>query len=690
MDRQLAFALPQQVFGRNVPDTFSDEDDEKFQQRIRAKLDANVYADAEVGHIFSLDNGGSRCRENVFMQERQWHNLLFCDELKVAYVGWQKAQTAWRLAQRTPKFYEGCWKTWTFDQIRNKGVEDFKKMGLWVREGGGFDQRSPAIQDGRVQILPSGMPIGVHDCMRNLVDESPNHDVFGEIDLGDDDYPYIIAAPAQQRPQLLAELQLSSPANYQRLSVEHPELFANGREVTTRRRPGVEVARIEEGFHRLSVRGELRPAEFRAGFLNSGAGDPVPDALAEEWSALFQCFDSDSTGTLTVQQFICGVAILCRGRPDQKLRLLFMVYDADRDQRLSDRDLQKFAKSLSDGRCHDSAEAAVAAALKELLDGSPAVNYEKFEQWARCNITSPLVDWIFGLEQRVSASALMDPAIDDPTPGHLWRMRPPVQRSMSSQERDELKQLLTWGDRVGIHKDSGFELCLELRVAWQSVASTSQFGIVDRAAFLRTFPSAPADLMGRFFENMDKSKREELVSVSPEELSLLSTARTLKSHLSRLYGFPETLQQLLYDGCLLKDADRLPTPADLQLVLQSALHTDAESDELFYAIHHGYTEAVRLLLAAGAFNQLATWQRNKALVEAADHDVDSNRVEIMRSLLRYAHTDDVNFGRGKVPLVQAAQHGQHEMVSPLLQAGADKDPVEISSIGYLVRLGRKG
>ena len=118
------------------------------------------------------------------MQERQWHNLLFCDELKVAYVGWQKAQTAWRLAQRTPKFHEGCWKTWTFDQIRNKGLEDFKKMGLWVREGGGFDQRSPAIQDGRVQILQSGMPIGVHDCMRNLVDESPNHDVFGEIDHG--------------------------------------------------------------------------------------------------------------------------------------------------------------------------------------------------------------------------------------------------------------------------------------------------------------------------------------------------------------------------------------------------------------------------------------------------------------------------------------------------------------------------
>ena len=34
--------------------------------------------------------------------------------------------------------------------------------------------------------------------------------------------------------------------------------------------------------------------------------------------------------------------------------------------------------------------------------------------------------------------------------------------------------------------------------------------------------------------------------------------------------------------------------------------------------------------------------RSKAFVQAADHDVDANRVEIMRLLLRYAHTGDVN------------------------------------------------
>ncbi|CAE7396407.1 unnamed protein product [Symbiodinium natans] len=236
MDPQLAFAFPQQVFGRNVADTFSDKDDEKFQQRIRAKLDANVYDQSEVGHIFSLENGGSSCRENVFMQERQWNNQIFCDELHVAYVGWHKAQTAWRVAQRTAKFQEGCWKTWTLEQIRNKGVEDFRRMGLWVREAGGFDVRSPAILEGRVRILPSGMPLGVHDCMRRVVvDESPNHDIYGGIDLGDDDSPYILAAPAQQRPQL--ELQPTSAARARRLSADRTELLANQREVSLRRRP---------------------------------------------------------------------------------------------------------------------------------------------------------------------------------------------------------------------------------------------------------------------------------------------------------------------------------------------------------------------------------------------------------------------------------------------------------------------
>ena len=69
MDRQVTFAFPPQVFGKRIADTFSDEDDEKLRQRIRSKLDGKVHGEAAVGHIFSLENGGPTCRDNVFMQD---------------------------------------------------------------------------------------------------------------------------------------------------------------------------------------------------------------------------------------------------------------------------------------------------------------------------------------------------------------------------------------------------------------------------------------------------------------------------------------------------------------------------------------------------------------------------------------------------------------------------------------------
>eukprot|EP00913_Durusdinium_trenchii_P008331 g7825.t1 len=111
--------------------------------------------------------------------------------------------------------------------------------------------------------------------------------------------------------------------------------------------------------------------------------------------------------------------------PEQKLRLLFMVYDTDKDQRLSDRDLKRFAHALSDGRGRETAEAAVNSALKELLAGHSVVNYEKFEHWARQHVDSPLVDWIFSLEQRVKA---------EDEEAASWRMRPALDRSNSVQD----------------------------------------------------------------------------------------------------------------------------------------------------------------------------------------------------------------------------------------------------------------
>eukprot|EP00931_Biecheleriopsis_adriatica_P061604 TRINITY_DN37048_c0_g1_i1.p1 TRINITY_DN37048_c0_g1~~TRINITY_DN37048_c0_g1_i1.p1 ORF type:complete len:1368 (+),score=256.41 TRINITY_DN37048_c0_g1_i1:41-4144(+) len=265
-----------------------------------------------------------------------------------------------------------------------------------------------------------------------------------------------------------------------------------------------EVDKIEEGFSRLSVGGELRRSEFRNGFLNSAAGDPVPEALAE---ALFQSFDSDASGSLSVRQFVCGVAVLRNGNPEEKLRLLFNVYDADRDQRLSDRDLVRFAHALSDGR-GETQESAVDGALKALAAAGPSVNFEKFAAWAYEHIDSPLVDWVFDLRQRLTPVTLEEPETPDSAmlqgrAGHIgaWRMKPPIERTVSTQDREDHAALMTWSREVGLEA----ELTTELRAAWQSLVALSQFGVVDKAVFTKAFPSLPAELLGRLFQALDES-----------------------------------------------------------------------------------------------------------------------------------------------------------------------------------------
>ncbi|CAE8608335.1 unnamed protein product [Polarella glacialis] len=270
-----------------------------------------------------------------------------------------------------------------------------------------------------------------------------------------------------------------------------------------------EVEKIEEGFARLAVGGQLRRAEFRNGFLNSGAGDPVPEALAE---ALFSSFDSDASGSLSVRQFVCGVAVLRDGCPEEKLRLLFNVYDADRDQRLSDRDLRHFACALDDGR-GNTRERAVDSALKALAQAGPSVGFETFSEWARLHIDSPLVDWVFDLRHRLTEGAAAaarggSPAVDAEMPINgiagdhgAWRMRP-LERTVSAQERDEFAALISWSQEVGLEPP----VTTELRAAWLAVVEGSQFGVVDLDAFLKAFPSAPRELLQRLFHALDVSK----------------------------------------------------------------------------------------------------------------------------------------------------------------------------------------
>ena len=113
---------------------------------------------------------------------------------------------------------------------------------------------------------------------------------------------------------------------------------------------------------------------------------------------------------------------------------------------------------------------------------------------------------------------------------------------------------------------------------------------------------------------------------------------SLKRHLRSQHGVPVCLQQLLQGGCCLEDHASPVGPADLQLVLLSALSSEqmpqAEREFLEYAADTGHVEVGRALLAAG--------------VAADSQD-----------------------GAGQTALIFASSQGHVETARLLLDAGAD-------------------
>lgn len=302
------------------------------------------------------------------------------------------------------------------------------------------------------------------------------------------------------------------------------------------------MLRIEEGFERLGVRGELRRSEFRTGFLNAVVGAPVPEDLAE---ALFSGFDTNSTGTVTVHEFVCGFAVLRHGTPEEKLRLLFNVYDADRDQRLSDRDLKRFAQALGDSRAA-TRERAIDGALKSLNAEGVSVNFKRFSEWARKHIDSPLVSWLYDIEQRL-AEELGDPGLrcqqrlssapspsassSSPSPS-IFPLGSQVEVATMTWSPEDEEQCRALAAEVDVQD---FELVFELRCAWRALVADSRFGVVDAATWEAAVPSLPPELRGRLFRVMDRSHSGTLSA--PKWVQGLATCLAGDRAAQRALGF---------------------------------------------------------------------------------------------------------------------------------------------------------
>ena len=202
-------------------------------------------------------------------------------------------------------------------------------------------------------------------------------------------------------------------------------------------------------------------------------------------------------------------------------------------------------------------------------------------------------------------------------------------------------------------------------------------------------------------------------SVSGQELAAVPTGdafedvRGLKRHLRSQHGFPVCLQQLLQAGRCLGDLDPLAGPADLNLVLLSALGAEqmpqAKSELLEYVVDASHVEVGRALLAAGVDKNIVEDEygetalicaSSKGCVEIVllllDADADKNarnvwgvsalmqaslegHVEIARLLLDAGANANLQDREGWTALMHASCTGRVEIARLLLDAGANKD-----------------
>jgi Ca2+-binding EF-hand superfamily protein len=89
-----------------------------------------------------------------------------------------------------------------------------------------------------------------------------------------------------------------------------------------------EISILKQTFKDLAERSPGKTVD-KATFLTYF---PLPGLIGER---LFATFDSKHTGNIDYEEFICGLAICCRGTLEQKIKLIFQMYDLAGDGSIS-------------------------------------------------------------------------------------------------------------------------------------------------------------------------------------------------------------------------------------------------------------------------------------------------------------------------------------------------------------------
>eukprot|EP00742_Colponemidia_sp_Colp-10_P009837 GILJ01010762.1.p1 GENE.GILJ01010762.1~~GILJ01010762.1.p1 ORF type:complete len:1551 (-),score=252.13 GILJ01010762.1:100-4752(-) len=196
--------------------------------------------------------------------------------------------------------------------------------------------------------------------------------------------------------------------------------------------------RIKAGYERLCSSG-LRMS--RQIFHREVLGESVPSQLAER---LFQVFDSSESGYLSFQDFLCAIVVLTHGTVEERIQLVFHVYDIDRSGSLSKATVDKIAAVFGELRTESLPPSAM---IEECLtrahtnsDGSVSMN--EFKNWALTDTNRSLIGWMLEVDGPRAAGPAFYEQNDNEEPQRFQRSFSTVRRvSLASATHFDEKEI---------------------------------------------------------------------------------------------------------------------------------------------------------------------------------------------------------------------------------------------------------
>eukprot|EP01062_Namystynia_karyoxenos_P032219 TRINITY_DN23778_c0_g1_i2.p1 TRINITY_DN23778_c0_g1~~TRINITY_DN23778_c0_g1_i2.p1 ORF type:complete len:1548 (+),score=411.19 TRINITY_DN23778_c0_g1_i2:83-4645(+) len=272
----------------------------------------------------------------------------------------------------------------------------------------------------------------------------------------------------------------------------------------------LEIRKVREFFERHYDRytDTLSRRSFRD-YLLDALHPHLPQQLAE---ALYNALAQDRSGGLTFDDLLCGICVLQHGTPEERFRLVFYAFDSDRDDQVTQEELQRFATY---------ARMPTTEGQPRLSFGSvPRTGFDLngFESWASRHQDTELLSWIFQHQGK-----LFTPGEEKLGAEHATLL--PV--GSGDKERDN-EQLAT---KLGLEPSEFEELCS----AHADLQRRSSLGVVDQDMIEAALPSLPPPIRPMLFRSWDYAGSG---TVSNREF--LSAAATCR------YGRPEEKLALVY------------------------------------------------------------------------------------------------------------------------------------------------